>query len=44
MKISVAEISVEFIPDEFRDDRIVGLEGCGLCSESISLHAKHLHR
>ena len=28
--IRVADISVEFMPNEFRDDRAVGLEGCGL--------------
>ena len=27
--ISVAEISVEFMPNEFGDERAVGLEGCG---------------
>ena len=27
--LSVAEIEVEFMPNEFGDDRAVGLEGCG---------------
>jgi hypothetical protein len=28
--ITLADISVEFTPNEFGDDTVVGLEGCGL--------------
>ncbi|KAH9022922.1 hypothetical protein EDB84DRAFT_487793 [Lactarius hengduanensis] len=43
-KISVANISIEFKPNQFGDDRAVGLEGCGNFLPVHAPHAERLHR